>query len=367
MKTQTLYRYSTPYLINKSLDWGDKDINLLLEKAMLLLGKLDVYSISQPLSDEVENMFKIREAVSSNRIVGISSFYPQYYSDSKKDNLDRLFIRNYKDAIEWGMKELEIYPLSIRLIKSSHKLLYKDIHADEINPGQTRDALKDMLFNRKKEYDYIPPGKEELKTLILDARKFWNNDKLKIPQIIKFAISLYQFENLLPFVDGNGRTARLLTMFQLKSVGYLQKPVLSMSVYFEKHKIQYYKLINQVRKDHNVEVWIKFFLTGVVEMAQNGIDIYTEVNRLYSDLKVKISERTGIKRRANALKLLDILFRYPFINTKTAAKNLDVTFQTANTIIEELVELGILFEKDNYKRNRVFCFSKYIDIFWPGI
>ncbi len=364
MKAQNYYRYSTPHFINKSLDWSDKEINLLLEKTMLLLGKLDVYANTSCFSDEIENIFKIRETVSSNKIVGIESSYLHYFTPSKTEVAEKLVIQNHFDAINWGVSELKKYPLSIRLIKTSHKMLFAKLDNKNKNPGRTRDSLKNYLSDFSADYEYVPPAKEELKNLILDARKFWNNDKLKIPQIIKFAISLYQFENLLPFVAGNGRTARLLTSFQFISVGFLSRPVLNMSVYFEEHKNLYYKLINEVRKELNIEMWIKFFLTGVQEMATDAIDIYKNVEILNSKYTNLINEKIGIKRKVNAVKLFNFLFKTPFINTMVAAEALGVTFQTANTIINELVQLNILYERDNYKRNRVFYFKDLIELFW---
>ena len=208
---------------------------------------------------------------------------------------------------------------------------------------------------------YVPPSAEELPDLLSDLEKFWHNPSLQMPELIKIAITHYQFETIHPFLDGNGRCGRLLIVLQLLDAQILQKPVLYMSTFFERHRASYYDSFSVVRTSNDLEQWIRFFLTGIADTAQHGIEIFWEIIALRREYEEKVL--TLGSRAKNAHKLLRFMFGQPIVNVKLATEELGTALSTVNLLLKSLTELGILKETTGYSRNRLFVLEKYLNLF----
>jgi Fic family protein len=207
----------------------------------------------------------------------------------------------------------------------------------------------------------VPPHHSELLDLLTDLEKFLNNDRLEIPRLVRIAIAHYQFETIHPFLDGNGRLGRLLIILYLVSQGILQKPTLYLSDYFDRYRNDYYDSLNKVRAAHDLDQWIRFFLSGVIETAQKGRESFEKIIRLKQKSEEAVLNLG--KRAKQAQVLLLHLFSHPTVSALGVERALNVSAPTANSLLKKMEELKVLEEVTGFKRNRLFTFSKYIQIF----
>lgn len=360
------YQYFMPEKINHDFSWEDTSINTLLEKASFHLGALNSFSSLVPDADMFIIMHIFKEAVISNRIEGTRTNIEEALNE--QDNLDPekrndwQEVHNYVKAMNNAIQELENLPLSNRLIKNTHKILLSTGRGEHKSPGEFRISQNWIGGTTLSDAVFIPPAHKELPELLSDLELFLNNTNINIPHLIRIAIAHYQFETIHPFLDGNGRIGRLLISLYLVHSKVLQKPLLYLSDFFEKNKTLYYDNLTFVRTKNDMSQWIKYFLEGVSQTAENSAQTLKKIIELKTDLEKNKLLSLG-KRTKTANEFLYFLFHSPVITSTALQKEMKITAKTANSLIDAFIGLNILKERTGYSRNRIFVFDKYVELF----
>ena len=208
---------------------------------------------------------------------------------------------------------------------------------------------------------FVPPAADKLSDLLSDFEKFLNNDEINVPNLVKIAIAHYQFETIHPFLDGNGRMGRLLITLFLVSKGILDKPLLYLSAFFEKNRSLYYDKLTITREKNDLNQWIKFFLVGIIEIAEEGTITLQKIMQIKKKSEDKIL--TFGRRASKGHDLLEALFSTPIVSIKTVQTLLQLTPKSAGEMVKLFVDNNILQEVSEQQRNRSFVFREYLDLF----
>lgn len=363
---QNNYKSFSPAKINNAWSWTDGKVNTLLAEANRKLGALDAFSLNVVDIDTFIEMHVAKEATKSSRIEGTQTELEDTFKKSMDIAPERKNdwheVHNYIEAMNTSISKLKTLPLSTRLLKEAHKILMGGVRGEYRNPGEFRVSQNWIGGATLKDAVYVPPVHTEINELMSDLENFMHNTQLDVPVLIRAGIAHYQFETIHPFLDGNGRIGRLLITLYLVSSGLLMKPSLYLSDYFERHRQLYYDNLNNVRIKNNLTQWIKFFLVGIIETSESGIDTFKAILKLKEQIEDKKIITLG-KKLPTAKLLLKYLFRKPVLNVNDVQDELKVSSPTANSILTDFERLEIISEKTGWKRNREFEFTDYLKLF----
>lgn len=336
-------------------------------KAVLLLGKLDGITQLLPDLDFFILMYITKEAARSSEIEGTRATIVDVIK-SEADIEHRLpqdveRILQYIKAMEYGLKRLETLPLSLRFIREIHKVLLEETaDAPAKTPGEFRTSQNWIGGGSPNTARFVPPPPADMQRCLDDFEKFLYLEDM-YPPLIQAALAHAQFETIHPFLDGNGRTGRLLTTFYLCKLGLLERPVLYLSEYFLNNQQAYYDALNDYhREDGDISVWIDFFLDGVAIIAKEAIDTSRKINILRQKDTVKIQ---GLGRRAkNGITVLENLYKLPIVSVRKIEEWTGLSRPQANELVEKLVEIGVLEQKDKaVEYGREFWYRNYLSLF----
>jgi Fic family protein len=363
---QYQYKSFAPTPINHAWEIADSEIQQLLSDADRVMGELNAFSQLVPDVEFFIRLHITKEATQSSRIEGTRTnmeealLQAQDIEPEKRDDWQE--VQNYIQAINAAIAQLETLPLSNRLLKDTHRILMQGVRGEHKLPGEFR-ASQNWIGVSLQNAVFIPPHQDEVPELMSDLEKFFHNDELRVPHLIKIAIAHYQFETIHPFLDGNGRLGRLMIALYLASFGLLHKPALYLSDYFERHKIEYVDRLMAVREANKLKDWLVFFLYGVRETAASSIQVFKDILALKQRLEREVMPHFSTRRQANAQTLMQHLYQSPLVNIKMVAAMLSINMNTAATLVNDFVKHGILAELTGKRRNRTFWFVEYIDIF----
>ena len=332
----------------------DQDLVRNLSRADAALSELSGIGQILPNPHNLIGPLVRREAVLSSRIEGTQASLSDLLLDeatptpaAKSERADDLReVHNYVTALEYGVTRLKDLPLSLRLVRELHAKLMAGVRGEHATPGEFRRSQNwigpagTTLMNAP----YVPPPVDEMTELLSDWERYLHV-RDTMPELIQCAILHEQFEAIHPFLDGNGRVGRLLITLFLMERGRLSQPLLYLSDFVERHKSDYYDLLQRVRTHGEWIPWVRYFLAGVEETAR---DAAARARQLL-DLRESLLRETK-----GAQALVNQLLTNPYITIATAAKVMEITTPTATRLIRELEAKGLLRETTGKNWGKIY-------------
>ncbi len=346
----------------------DQEMWNLLSQADRALGRLDGSTDALPNPDLFVFMYVRKEAVLSSQIEGtqaslidVLEFESQTLEPDNPQEVSEVV--NYIAAINYGLERLQELPISLRLIREIHNELMQGVRGAERDPGEFRRTQNWIGSGgcSLTEATYVPPPPYEMLQSLDNLEKFLH-DSTPIPALIRVGLAHAQFETIHPFLDGNGRTGRLLITFLLCEQNILQRPLLYLSHYFKKYRAEYYDRLQAVRDYGNWEDWLKFFLRGVYEVAQEASATARRIVKLKEEHRQLVLSKMG-RKSGNSIALLESLYFKPIFTVEHAEEVTQLSYPNANALIRDLCEIGILSEITGQKRNRAFSYDPFLEVF----
>lgn len=365
-RLNTGYQAFFPEKINRTYEFDDSGMLPLLEQANLKLGELSTWSELAPDIDQFIRLFVVKEATFSSRIEGTQTSVEEALL--KEDDIlperrnDWQEVNNYIAAMNECLQLLPALPLSSRMIKKAHGILLQGVRGESKMPGEFRTSQNWIGGATPMDAAFVPPPWTEVEPLMGDLENFLHNDNTNLPHLLKIALAHYQFETIHPFLDGNGRIGRLIIPLYLIAAGMLRRPAFYLSDFIERNKIHYYDHLTRVRTQNDLRPWCRFFLAGTVETCERSISALRSITALKKDCETVRLPTLG-RRQPNAMVLLSRLFTNPIIQADEVAALTGVSMVSSYKLLDDFTRLGILKEQTGYRRNRVFVFREYLDLF----
>jgi len=345
----------------------DGPLHALLSRADQAVGRLDGVIQTVPNPDFFVYMYVRREAVLSSQIEGTQStledllaveLEPRPAWRHLPPDVDEVV--RYVHAMKYGLSRLSELPLSLRLITEIHRELLSGGRGSHRLPGEFRQSQNWIGPENASlaEATFVPPPVHEMKQALDSFERFLHQDDL--PALVQIGLAHAQFETIHPFLDGNGRAGRLLITFLLVYREVLHRPLLYLSVYLRRHRAEYYDRLMAIRHSGDWESWLRFFLTGVAQTAEEATATARAILELREEHRRRIQEQTA---GVNGLRLLDLIFERPLVHVNLVKDSLGISFVTANKLVEQLEGLGVVEEITGRKRDRIFSYTPYVALF----
>jgi len=362
------YGYSSflPELVNREWIVDDPVLQSLLSEADRKLGELNTYGALVPDIDFFVQMYAAKEATQSSRIEGTETEMTEALMEEmdiapeRRDDWQE--VQNYINAMRFAVDQLERLPLSSRLLCQTHAVLLQGVRGAHKLPGSFRTSQNWIGGASLKDAAFVPPHHDHVQRLMGDLENFLHNEYIHTPHLIRAGIAHYQFETIHPFLDGNGRLGRLLITLYLVSNQLLTKPSLYLSEFINRNKGLYYDNLTVVRKKNDLNQWLRFFLVGIADTADDASSTFQHILALKSEIETERIPLLG-KRAALGMRFIKMLYRNPVVSAQQVAQTLQVATATANRLIDQFIQQGILVEKTGFQRNRLFEFKAYLYLF----
>ncbi len=360
------YRFEPSFLPFKNPPSGNELTDALFRTA-LVLGRLD--ELTREMSPEEVALLKapfiLKEATLSSEIEGTRSTLADVYRDEKQKSKDERKkqdneeIRNYAAALEHGLKNMGD-EISEDLIKEIHRILLEGVRGYRKNPGEyktVQNAIgshRDTLETAK----FVPASPGKTPALMKNFVDYANSHS-KTNSLYKLATLHYQFEAIHPFRDGNGRLGRLLIILSLRREGVLHQPLLYVSEFFNRNRDSYTDLLYRASSEGDLEGWTLFFLKALETQAEQSLQLIRELGEYKATLLSSIED---VSRSQNLYRLVELIFRNPYIKITEVSETLDMSVAGASGLVHKLEDGGVLKEITGKKSNKLFVAHKILHL-----
>jgi Fic family protein len=336
-----------------------------LRAAEQALTRLELAGEMVPSLDWFIYAFVRKEAVLSSQIEGTQATLVDLLTfeadDGATPNADVEEVCNYLEALAYARGQLSDprgLPLSIRLLNETHQRLMRGVRGADKLPGEVRRSQNWIGGTRPGNAVYVPPPPHALAEVLSAFEKYMHAEDTN-PPLVRAGLLHVQFETIHPYLDGNGRIGRLLVTLLLEHWKVLAKPLLYLSLFFKRHRDDYYRRLSAVRVDGDWEGWTDFFLAGVATIADEGVASARDLFALVT------ADRQSVLRNdttsAAAVRLFELLPRHPLVNVASVMKLLETSKPTAARAIDSLEAAGVLIETTGKKRDRWYAYQRYLD------
>ena len=343
----------------------DVELARMIGETERLLGRLDGRGRSLSTPFMLIQPFIRREALASSRIEGTTAVIEDVLrfeagDESSHDPDDVKEVLNYLRALQYGLQRPEERPVTAGFINELHQLILDDVRGAKRNPGRLRQIQ--VVIGKPgataATARFVPPPPAIILGL-LEQLLTWINQEDALPDLLRLAVFHYQFETIHPYEDGNGRLGRLLITLMLKDWGIMEYPLLYLSEYLEQHRSEYLAHLLSVSQKGTWVSWIKFFLTAIQSQAAYALETSTRL----------INYRESVRRRyqqgrtpAHLLNVVDQFFERAIQSTPTLAKQLRLSNEQIQRVLNRLIEDDIVREITNRERNRLFVAHEILAI-----
>ena len=338
-------------------------------EAMRLLGKLDGITALLPDRDYFLEMFVRKDASSSSQIEGTQASISdaiEALNIERRNNLpqDVDDILHYIEALNYGLERAKDFPFSLRFIRELHeKLMTGARNTHNPFPGEFRRTQNWIGGTRPDNARFVPPPVREMNQALNDLEKFIHADDEYLP-LIKAGLLHAQFETIHPFLDGNGRTGRMLVTMFLWYRRLLEMPVLYLSTYFKEHQEVYYEKLNAYHSENgNVGEWVDFFLDGVIDIANSSIETCRKITEL-RERDMRKAQKLGKATAPKTLDMIRFLYKMPTVGIADVVNQTRYSRPSAYKLIDRLVDMNILYPADeNDSYGKKYTYKDYVEVF----
>ena len=344
----------------------DGKLAALLTRAEQALARLEVAGEMVPSVDWFIYAFVRKEAVVSSQIEGTQATLIDLleYEAEQATGVgvgDVHEVCNYLDAIKYARGQIRNargLPLSMRLLNEAHRRLMRGVRGAHKQPGEIRCSQNWIGGTRPGNALFVPAPSEELPALLADLERYLHAED-GLPPLVRIGLAHVQFETIHPYLDGNGRIGRLLITLLLEHWKLLSAPLLYLSLFFKRHRAQYYRLLGEIRRSGDWEAWLDFFLEGIATIADEAVAAAREVFALVTDDRRRLVAAPGAS--VMGVRLIGQLPIHPVVTIPSLVKLLKTTKPTAGKAVQLLEKLGVLTETSGKQRDRTFVYAAYLE------
>src|ERR1035437_238117 len=344
--------YNDLPLLPPEFNFNDLDILKKVNKANIAISRLSGEAKSIPNREVLIEPLTFREAVASSEIENINTTideaFQSTYIDEAELKEEQKETKYYRQSLLSGFNEIRT-----RGFLNTNSFIAIQSQLEPTKPGIRKIPGVSIKNITTGQVLYTPPeGEDLIRSLLANFEKYFNDFSDDVDPLIKMAVLHYQFESIHPFLDGNGRTGRILMVLHLCLAKRLELPILFISGYINQHRTEYYRLLRSISSSNNWKEWILFILDAVEEQSVKTTQSVTGIRSLMSNYRKTLSNKlSGIY----SAELVEYLFSYPYYSQKSMQSSLNISRNTASKYFSELVRIGIMNE-NKYKNDKVyFC------------